>query len=276
MDDFNLHFFNVGNADTIGGVLHSEDFYFLIDVVDAEKIATSLEQLPNKELNFILISHSDFDHISGLYQLIENYGFRTKILYINYDRSPASPNSKEYLKILKQLQLWKQYYDFKIRPAYAETILVESSLKIEILHPEYEFLGRMHSIGNHNDASVVVKLDYKDKSILLTGDIQEKGIEEIVTNYPNMLVCDALKIPHHGSYPKNAAFEKLVSTAKPKYAIISCGPNSYGHPDNNVMSHLTSKGIDVFLTEDCKLKYNSILVAINNDGCQVNYSNLNL
>jgi competence protein ComEC len=247
---FSLFFFDVGQGDSIGGILHSsKKKAFLIDIANAEIINSFPEFEYIEEFNFIIITHNDLDHYKGLYDLIENYSFRTRILYLAHDRGPKSPQNETYIKLLKDIYTWEENGMLEAKGLDSDRQITYDSVEIKILHPTYAFLGKMIAENKWNDASVVVKVSYQDKVVLLTGDIQEKGINELLKNNDN-LKCDVLKIPHHGSYPPNDAIKKLTKNTKPLFAIISVGTNnSFKHPHKKTMNHLKSENISIFCTE---------------------------
>ncbi len=54
-------------------------------------------------------------------------------------------------------------------------------------------------------------------------------------------------MPHHGD--RVTAFTGLLPAARPKIAVISVGPNRYGHPAREVLEHLESLGARVWRTD---------------------------
>lgn len=81
--------------------------------------------------------------------------------------------------------------------------------------------------GENND-SIVLSVEFGQRKILLTGDVEALEQEDLVDDYGDALACDALKVPHHGSWNQDSEF---ISFASPTFAVISCGEvNDYGHP----------------------------------------------
>ena len=58
---------------------------------------------------------------------------------------------------------------------------------------------------------------------------------------------DVLKVSHHGSGSSTTA--SFVREARPRVAVISVGPNSYGHPTNETVQRLRGGGARVFSTQ---------------------------
>ena len=62
------------------------------------------------------------------------------------------------------------------------------------------------------------------------------------------LEAEILKAGHHGSNSSSsAAFLQAVS---PREAIISVGPNSYGHPNPTAMQRMASAGANIWRTDE--------------------------
>ena len=94
---------------------------------------------------------------------------------------------------------------------------------------------------------MVLKLRYKETEFLFTGDIEIEAETIIVQEYGDSIRGDALKIPHHGS--KTSSSEAFLLKVKPKFAVISVGRNSWGHPDPLTLNGLGSCGAKVFRTD---------------------------
>lgn len=95
-----------------------------------------------------------------------------------------------------------------------------------------------------NDRSAVLLVKMGQTSILLTGDIEGEG-EAAVSALG--LEADFLKVPHHGS--GSSSSEVFLDGLRPKIAIVSVGPNRYGHPDPEVLARYQDRHIDVLRTD---------------------------
>jgi competence protein ComEC len=95
------------------------------------------------------------------------------------------------------------------------------------------------SFENFNNHSVVVRIALGMSSILITGDLEEEGIDALLAKHrgTTALDTDVYQVGHHGSY--NATTKPLLAALSPKLALIACGPHdrrstwtgwAYGHP----------------------------------------------
>ena len=108
-------------------------------------------------------------------------------------------------------------------------------MKLQIIWPKEELIKE--NVLNNN--SIVAKLNYKEFSMLLTGDIEEVAEKEILKEYKdkNILASTIIKIPHHGS--KTSSTQEFLEKIKPKIALIGVGKsNNFGHPNKEVIERL--------------------------------------
>ena len=111
------------------------------------------------------------------------------------------------------------------------------NLKINILWPD-----KKYDEDNINNSSLVIKLQYYNKSILLTGDIEE-SVENMLVDIGH---SDVLIVPHHGS--KTSSTDNFVQRVKPDIAVMSYGKNNYGIPSDEVIYRYEKAGSVVLST----------------------------
>jgi len=110
------------------------------------------------------------------------------------------------------------------------------------LHPTPQHEAQLTGDNNH---SVVLRLLYGQRSILLTGDIQVEAEAQLLHKLPP---TDVLKVPHHGSTTSSSA--PFLAALKPKIAIVSCGvDNRFGLPAAQVLQRYQEHGIALYRTD---------------------------
>lgn len=97
-----------------------------------------------------------------------------------------------------------------------------------------------------NDNSVVLRIAYGLLRLLLAGDA-EAPAEGRMLSSGLPLGAEILKVAHHGS--RYATTADWLSAVAPLEAIISVGPNSYGHPHPETLARLDDAGARVWRTD---------------------------
>ena len=177
-------------------------------------------------IDAVVVSHADHDHFSGLYGLLERFPVGT--LFV----------SKPFLDFeqlgVVDLCETASRYEIPIRILQAGDHLLpttkraENPVSIEILHPH------SHFESEHDNAnSVVIKLAYRQKSLLLTGDLEKDGLDELLSQADSNV--DVLMSPHHGSARSNPP--RLLDWASPATVIVSTNDRDVGETLATEMSH---------------------------------------
>jgi competence protein ComEC len=78
--------------------------------------------------------------------------------------------------------------------------------------------------------------------MLLPGDIESYAQEDL-----GDLGADVLKVPHHGGGTSEQAWLERVGA---DLAVISVGPNDFGHPVQWVLDTLEGTGAEVVRTDE--------------------------
>ncbi|WP_394825835.1 DNA internalization-related competence protein ComEC/Rec2 [Pendulispora albinea] len=99
-----------------------------------------------------------------------------------------------------------------------------------------------------NDNSLVLRLGYGARHILLTGDAEAEEEGDLLHAGSRALTADVLKIGHHGSRTSSSA--AFVSAVKPAEAIVSVGArNRFGHPSAKVLATLERAKTRIWRTD---------------------------
>jgi competence protein ComEC len=104
-------------------------------------------------------------------------------------------------------------------------------------------------ISAKNNDSLVLRLRYGSRSILLPGDAEKQVEREILSeNGAEAMHSDVLKIGHHGS--KNSTTPEFLAAVRPRFGIISAGEdNPYGHPSPELLERLENAGVRILRTD---------------------------
>lgn len=241
--EFTISFIDVGQGDSMlistpkekrilvdgGGTRDSENF-------DVGR-QTLIPYLLNKgitKLDYIVISHFDSDHATGVAQILGKIDVSSIILTRQLEENDIY---RHILSIAKEK---------KIKLIYVKEgdVLKIGGIKISIIHPENKLM-----INNPmNNNSIVCKVEYNSFSMLLTGDIEMEA-EELILRKNINLKADVLKVAHHGS--KTSTTGEFLKAINPKVALIGVGKNNnFGHPSNEVIQRLKENGTRIYRTDE--------------------------
>lgn len=241
----NVLFINIGQGTSV--LIEKNGNYLLYDTGDNDKeelMVRTLKEHNIKKIDVVIGSHPHADHIGGLDDVIDN--FDVKKLYM----PKVTTNTKTFESVL----LSAKKKGLKITSAKAGTTIdFGKDISVDVLAPiksKYDDL---------NDYSVVVKLTYKNQSVLLTGDASYESEMDMVKSGED-LRASLLLTPHHGS--SSSSSQKMISAVNPEYTVIQVGANNkYGHPTDKVLKRLEKQKVKVFRND----LQGSILATTNGD-----------
>lgn len=215
----NVTFIDCGQGDSALIELEKGKGNILIDTYN------SYDYIKSKginHLNYVVITHSDRDHLGDLDKIISDIKV-DHVIYPDSDEILASYDLPYFLGVNSK-------YGFKVNGVY------------------FDFISPTKDFGNVNDNSLVLKFTLDRLTYLFCGDISTV-VEEVLVNLDVDLTCDVLKVAHHGSITSSSL--EFLYLCDPKYSIISCGKdNKYNFPNEEVVKRLKiiSK---IYITHQC-------------------------
>lgn len=179
-----------------------------------------LKSLGIKKINYLILTHGDYDHMGEAINLINNYQIDNVIF-----------NCGEYNNLENEL----------IELLDKNNINYSSCInKLNINDYDLKFLNTKE-YDNENDNSSVLYFNYKKFKFLFMGDAGKIREKDILEKY-NLKNITFLKVGHHGS--NTSSSKKFINEIAPKYSLISVGRNNrYGHPKSEVLDNLLQSNI---------------------------------
>jgi competence protein ComEC len=271
-----LIIFDVGHGSCVflqdGGlttVIDCKDSTLFIEFLLSEKI---------DEINQVIISHADADHIDGILALIQSDYIRLGTIFVNAD---ASKDTETWMDLRIALQDASTRGKLKVRTEVGDGManqLESDTVHIEVVAPG--IASRLAGPGGRtpqkaratsNAMSVVIRLHHNNHPlVLIPGDLDSVGLADLVAR-KKQLASDILLFPHHGGHighgsdlaarvRNNAAFAKsLIEQVKPKLVLFSIGRGHFSTPRPEIIREIRASNAGCYiqctqLSEHCERK----------------------
>ena len=179
-----------------------------------------LKSLGIKKINYLVLTHGDYDHMGEAINLINNY----QIDGVIFNCGEYNDLENELIELLDKNNI-----------NYSSCIN-----KLNVNDYDLKFLNTKE-YDNENDNSSVLYFNYKKFKFLFMGDAGKIREKDILEKY-NLKNITFLKVGHHGS--NTSSSKEFINEIAPKYSLISVGRNNrYGHPKSEVLDNLLQSNI---------------------------------
>lgn len=189
-----------------------------------------------RRLDAVVSTHPDTDHLGGLMAVVRQMPVSLVVV-------PPLRGSmvNEYRPFLAELQArgipWQE-------AGRGATLALDPVVDLQVLHPGREISG---SNSDSNNNSLVMKVVYRDFSLLLGADIEAEAMADLERAGMNVR-STVFKVPHHGSrFGLEPSFLQQVS---PQAVVFSVGErNNFGHPAPEVVGYWQGRGVPIYRTD---------------------------
>ena len=166
-----------------------------------QTVQPALQQLGVKSIDRIFLSHANFDHFSAIGDLVRQVPVGQVCVGPTFRQDAGHNHAASLLQA--EIELAGVPMNTLARP---EKLAIEPGVSVEVLWPTAT------PPGHDNDASLVLKLNIRGRTILFCGDIQAKAEESLLARRGD-LAATVLVAPHHGSAEEtSAAFVKAAGS----------------------------------------------------------------
>ncbi len=218
-----LHVLDVGQGLSV--VVETQGHALLYDAgakypsgfdVGSAVVIPFLRQQRITELDAVIASHDNLDHVGGMGSVLANH-----------------PSARRYSSA-------GFYSDSE--PCEAGISWQWDGVRFRFLHPA------PGNKGADNNDSCVLKVEGRFGSALLTGDIERETEQKLIQNTELTLHgVDVLLVPHHGS--KTSSTETFIQAVDPALAVVSSGYlNRFKHPHQQVVDRYDVRNIRLLNT----------------------------
>ena len=228
-----MTFFDVGQGD--GALIRSPGgASILIDGgPGAEEVARKLASLGVRRLDLLVATHPHADHVGGLPAVLTRFAVA---LVVDPGCWGDSPFYADFLRAVRARGVPFQH------PGPGAVLHV-GDVRLEVLGPERCFTG---TNSDPNNDSLILRVSDGWATVLFPGDAEQPSQTDLMRDESSLLPALVLKVPHHGGATSLDSFFLAVHA---RVAVVSVGPNRYGHPVPEVLDELARDGMRVFRTD---------------------------
>lgn len=234
-DQLELHFIDVGQGDAVFMRFPSGNTVLYDGGRNATTVASYLAGLGVTQLDVVIASHADADHIGGLAEVIERFN----PTYFVDNGIPGTTQTYENLL-------------YTLLASDTQTIdpSTTSARRINLGDASINILPIPGITSwDQNDNSVGIIVTYGAFNAAFLGDSGPRQQGWWLTNHRNLLPnVDVYKASHHGS--QNGDGIDMMNALDPEIVVISVSAtNSYGHPSQQALSLYALAGAQVYRTD---------------------------
>ncbi|RYX84152.1 ComEC/Rec2 family competence protein [bacterium] len=210
--------------------------------IGAAVIVPALQHLGVTRLDFVFLTSPDEDHCNGLRRVLREVAVGA---FVDGPKAGETPNGAlwDELGQAELLNLRREVERLGV-PVVVPHVGQEFPLgeaRLRILNPQLPLAGSQH------DNSLAMRLEWGNRSILLSGDLEREG-EQRLTRLGLPLNCDVLMLSQHGS--STSSSPDWLNASRAGAAIVSCGRfNRLNVPSASVLRELAVRKIPLFRTD---------------------------
>ena len=237
-------------------------FYMVYDTGFGKRTLEGVRSIvpEGEDIDLLVVSHTDGDHIGGVDELLEAYRVR-RIVRPGFPRGTRTWQEADAAIAAEEAagaivtNLAKRHLTPGHEVQFGSTRVIFVS---GFSQPPASW-GTQSNSETKNAGSIVVRLVFADRSVLFTGDsVGLKLCEEnscpaptktfatelfMVKNAPEVpIASDVLIAPHHGS--KYSSSPEFIAVVSPKWVVIPAGRSAFDHPHYETGQRYLAAGVD--------------------------------
>ena len=177
-------------------------------------LVQNLERMGVKKIDYLLISHPHGDHAGGIYApdgIPEHFEIGKAFYNGTYNGDWNDPHMLE--------KIWDEH-------GIPREVITEGwtmdigEVHMQVISPSPDVIGQFYyNATDVNNASIVLRMDFRDFSALFTGDIYRAQENVLIKTKADLLDVDLLKLAHHGHNTSNS--KSFAQAVTPKLAVAT-------------------------------------------------------
>jgi competence protein ComEC len=202
---------------------------------EPDVVAVKLLRLGIRRLDAVVATHPHLDHFVGLPAVLAR--IRVGVVFDSGCHTPESDSApyRTFLRALRERGIPEHH------PVAGDVVAV-GDLRLDVLSPDRCWFG---TNSDPNNDSLVVLITQAGHAVLFANE-PEGPAQQAMLAERRPLTAMVLNVPHHGAGTSILPFFQAVHE---RVAIVSVGPNRYGHPVPRTLDWLRSTGALVLRTD---------------------------
>lgn len=207
------------------------------------------------EIDLLIISHSDADHLGEAREILEEFDVR-RIITTGFERWDSRSWREMNQAIAEEVQfVGASVLNLRTVELVPGTAIEVGDATITLVAGWHEWTSSGPTASERRNAiSIVVRLEYDGKSVLYTGDTVGRKLGDpdaackdaeafMVQNASAVPIqADVLIAPHHGG--NNGSSSCFIAEVDPDFVIFSAG-HSHEHPTAGAAGRYLAHGVQI-------------------------------
>jgi competence protein ComEC len=162
-----------------------------------------------RQIDTLIVSHADADHVNGLPQLFERFAIGEVLIPETMTHDASGRALREWLEARANVRMLQRGERLELAP----------KLHLQCLWPDMAFVNALFNPANaRNDGGLVLELQAGANRALLPSDVEHRGFVGIMPRYRTRGV-EVLFAPHQGSAV--TGLESILGALQPKHVLVS-------------------------------------------------------
>jgi len=197
--------------------------------VGANIIAPALWELGVPRIDALVLSHSHWDHVSGVPALLERFAVGGCFVTRFFGDEPLG---------VQTLSALDGHHVPVDEVAAGDRITIDEDVLIQVLNPPRGPVGDLLST---NEASTALLIEYRGQRVLLLADVTGAWLGRVLEQLTPPV--EVVQVPHHGL--PDVDLKTLVDRTRPRWALISAAS---GERQRSARAWLEEAGVTTLTT----------------------------
>lgn len=196
-----------------------------------DKCAAYLAQMGRGRVELLVLTHLHSDHVNGVTRLLSR---------VEVERMVLPPDTGD------EDDGWRDTLLQSAAEYGTEVVCAEENFCTELDDTLFSIYAPVGG-DDTNERGLFILGSCGEFDFLVTGDARETTEAELVSLYA-LPDIELLIAGHHGS--KYATSDTLLDAVTPEVCFVSAGYNTYGHPSEETLARLESRGVEIHRTDE--------------------------